>query len=627
MAQRIALLQIAEAFITLQSAATWFTIQVTKQITSTKMRQNAAAACLIFLFLVTVLSAQAPMDVLGLRFILVRSETEANSVLAQLESGARFDDLARKYSIDTSAGAGGYLGTFTLSELRPELRSALDGVNPGQHSRAARIGRDFGILQLLTNEEIIALELKQWMDRGSDPKSPAIQRLWILAISSNDARLIQKFVDARADVNATFGDGSTPLMGAAQSDQLEIVRALLAAGAAVNTSTGDGTTALLLAAQAGRTAIVRALIGAGAAVNARNHDGGTALIDASFGGHVETVRLLLESGADPNLTLKDGSTALMAASGKGHNDVVRSLLQNGAQVNAGLDTGGTALMEAAYAGRVETVRTLLAAGADPKPADPDGLTALMRAALGGHTEVVQALLEAGAPVAPKDKRGWSALTYARASANSATVRMVLAKAADISAADRSLALGGTFVNEYYSSNDPTLLESASTEFQKVLAAQPQNPDALEWMGAVEFLRWDKPPALEQFRKSNSLLKRSADLSPNDPDRHYWVAAINSIFVTAGRASSVAETAAILDDGIQHAKQAIQLDPQFADAMDHMSVLYRRKSELIASERDQLVRLADAAHQDAVRTRARLGNRPSRFNDQFSRPALPPPPAL
>jgi hypothetical protein len=75
-------------------------------------------------------------------------------------------------------------------------------------------------------------------------------------------------------------------------------------------------------------------------------------------------------------------------------------------------------------------------------------------------------------------------------------------------------------------------------------------------------------------------------------------------------------AAILDEGIQHARKAIELDPQFADAMDHLSVLYLRKGEQA---------LADAARQDAQRTRQRLGNRPSRFNDQFSRPALPPPP--
>jgi tetratricopeptide (TPR) repeat protein len=203
--------------------------------------------------------------------------------------------------------------------------------------------------------------------------------------------------------------------------------------------------------------------------------------------------------------------------------------------------------------------------------------------------------------------------------------MILAKAPDLPAEERSIALGGTYLNEYYSSNEPALLEMAAEEFQKVLKTQPQNVEALEWMGAVEFLRWSKPPTLEQFRKASAFLKRSVDLDPKDPDRHCWIAAIAAVFSSTGKGASIVETAAMLEDGILHAKKAIELDPQFADAMDQLSSLYRRKAVLMASERTQLEKLADTARQDAQRVRQRTGNRPSRFNDQFSRPALPPAP--
>jgi tetratricopeptide (TPR) repeat protein len=364
-----------------------------------------------------------------------------------------------------------------------------------------------------------------------------------------------------------------------------------------------------VAAQNGQADAVRELLAAGADVNARTKNGGTALIDAAYGGHLDVVRALLDAHADPNLTLQDGSTALMAAAGKGHREIIQALVRAGADVNAGGDTGGTALMEAAYAGKTDAVAILLAAGADPKIANPEGLTALMGAALGGHTAVVELLLKAGAPLAPHDKRGWTALTYARASANSATVGVILDKASDISAIDRSIALGGTYVNEFYSSNDSKLLNLAAAEFQKVLNVQPDNPTALEWMAAIEFMRWSDPPTEEQFRKANALLTKSAALDPKDPDRHYWIAAIDAIFATP-------EMPSILDEGIEHAKQAIGLDPQFADAMDYLSLLYRKKGDKAR---------ADAARQDAASIRERRGNRPSRFSDQFSRPALPPPP--
>jgi ankyrin repeat protein len=564
---------------------------------------------LCFLTHVSVFAA----DLVGLRLIVVRTESEAAALLTRLQAGEKFDELARKHSIDSTASAGGYLGTFTVEQLRPEFQSALQGLSPGENSRVVRIGREFALVQLLTIEETRAIELKNGIDA---PRSPTTERLWTMAIAANDSSIVKKLLDSGADFNAKFGDGSTVLMGAAQAGQMEIVRALLAAGASVNAQTRDGTTALVAASQAGHAQIVRVLIDAAADVNARKTNGGTALIDAAFGGHVETVRVLLESHADANISLQDGSTALMASAGKGYNDIVRALLQSGAQVNAGFDTGGTALMEAAYAGQAEVVRILLAAGADPKFASPTGLTALMGAALGGHTSAVQALLDAGARTSPRDAKGWTALTYARASANSTTVRVLLNNAKDISAEERSIPLGSTYINEYYSSNDANLLEMATAEFQKVLKVQPQNVEALEWMGAVEFLRWNKPPTLEQFRKAESFLKKSADLDPKDPDRHYWLAAISSMFVSNGTGASPDNISEILEQGIQHANKAIELDPQFADAMDHLSALYHRKAD---------VKMADAAHQNAMRIREKLRNRPSRFNDQFSRPAVPPAP--
>jgi ankyrin repeat protein len=545
-----------------------------------------------FLYLSITGAAAAQGNSFGLRIIVVRTVAEANTLLRQLQAGANFGELARTRSLDSSARQDGYIGVFAKQELRPEFQSALEGLKPGETSGVVKIGAEYGLLQMLTAEDT----QKMAPDRSAIP-----------------------------NVNATFEDGSTVLMGVAQGGDIERVRNLIAAGAAVNARTRDGITALVVAVQAGHANIARVLLAAGADANVRKADGGTPLMDAAFAGNLEIVRTLLDSKADPNIALPDGSTALMASSVKGHNDIVRALLAAGAQVNAGVTGGGTALMEAAYGGHADTARILLAAGADPKLSNPKGLTALMGAALGGHTDVVEVLLEAGAPASPRDYRNWTALTYARASANSATVRAVLAKATDIAPEERSIAVGGTYLNEYYSSGDPKLLELGAAEFQRVLNSQPQNLEALEWMGAIEFLGWSKPPTLDQFRKAVAFLKRSAELDPKDPDRHYWLAATSSIFLSGTKIASALETANILDDGILHARKAIELDPQFADAMDHLSALYRRKADLIGSERAQLLKLADTAHEDAVKVRQRLGTKPSRFSDQFSRPAVPPAP--
>ncbi|MGZ8216602.1 peptidylprolyl isomerase [Methylomagnum sp.] len=67
------------------------------------------------------------------RHILVASEAEAQSVIAKLGKGAKFEDLAKKLSIDTgSKPNGGELGWFSPQQLVPEFAAAVEGLKDGQ---------------------------------------------------------------------------------------------------------------------------------------------------------------------------------------------------------------------------------------------------------------------------------------------------------------------------------------------------------------------------------------------------------------------------------------------------------------------------------------------------------------
>lgn len=70
--------------------------------------------------------------------ILVNSEKEATELIAKLGSGkkAKFEDLAKKYSKDTSAGNGGDLGWVLPSNLVPEFAQAMVGLKKGQITKA-----------------------------------------------------------------------------------------------------------------------------------------------------------------------------------------------------------------------------------------------------------------------------------------------------------------------------------------------------------------------------------------------------------------------------------------------------------------------------------------------------------
>jgi tetratricopeptide (TPR) repeat protein len=90
----------------------------------------------------------------GLRLIVVKTEAEATGLRARLVAGESFEDLAKKYSVDSSTAlAGGYLGPVAIGDLRPEVQEALAGLAPRAISPIARVGGEYFLFQLLTEPE------------------------------------------------------------------------------------------------------------------------------------------------------------------------------------------------------------------------------------------------------------------------------------------------------------------------------------------------------------------------------------------------------------------------------------------------------------------------------------------
>jgi peptidyl-prolyl cis-trans isomerase C len=68
--------------------------------------------------------------------ILVKSEDEAKSIIAQLEKGADFAALAKKYSTDPSGSSnGGDLGWFGKNDMVPEFADAAFATPKGQFTK------------------------------------------------------------------------------------------------------------------------------------------------------------------------------------------------------------------------------------------------------------------------------------------------------------------------------------------------------------------------------------------------------------------------------------------------------------------------------------------------------------
>jgi ankyrin repeat protein len=277
----------------------------------------------------------------------------------------------------------------------------------------------------------------------------------IQAVRAKDAAAVRALLKARADVNATQGDGATALHWAVHYDDLATVDLLLRAGVRVNAANDLGVTPLYLACTNRNASIVEKLLDAEADPNARLLNGESVLMNCARTGNVVSVKALLARGA--NVNAKDpehDQTALMWAAAEKHPEAVQALLEAGADVHARSRTyaqtvtsevtqragreelnytiprgGSTPLLFAARSGDVESVRSLLAAGAGVNEALPNGMTALVLAAHSGNGAAAALLLEKGADPNAADV-GYTALHAAVLKGDLKLVKDLLAHGAN-----------------------------------------------------------------------------------------------------------------------------------------------------------------------------------------------------
>jgi hypothetical protein len=96
-------------------------------------------------------SSSTPADEITLQIIAVSSPSEALAIVGRLQKGEDFTALAKSVSIDSTASEGGFLGKVSPSMLRPELRDALQSVQPGGISPVIKMPTGYAILKVVEN--------------------------------------------------------------------------------------------------------------------------------------------------------------------------------------------------------------------------------------------------------------------------------------------------------------------------------------------------------------------------------------------------------------------------------------------------------------------------------------------
>jgi peptidyl-prolyl cis-trans isomerase C len=77
------------------------------------------------------------------RHILVKEEQQARDAIAALDKGAKFEDLAKKISIDGSKAQGGDLSWFTPDRMVKPFAEALEKLKKGEYTKEP-VKSDFG---------------------------------------------------------------------------------------------------------------------------------------------------------------------------------------------------------------------------------------------------------------------------------------------------------------------------------------------------------------------------------------------------------------------------------------------------------------------------------------------------
>src|SRR5204863_4334126 len=100
------------------------------------------------------------------RHILVATEPFAEKIVTRLGKGEKFDELARRESMDPSKSNGGDLGWFTPDRMVPEFSAAAMALKPGEYThKPIRTQYGWHIIQLLETRALSAPPFDQVRQR------------------------------------------------------------------------------------------------------------------------------------------------------------------------------------------------------------------------------------------------------------------------------------------------------------------------------------------------------------------------------------------------------------------------------------------------------------------------------
>lgn len=164
-------------------------------------------------------------------------------------------------------------------------------------------------------------------------------------------------------------------------------------------------------------------------------------------------------------------------------------------------------------------------------------------------------------------------------------------------------------------------QEAIAEYRSVLEKDANNMSAIDGLASILYQMAGQPFDAKKFEESKEYHEKHIALKPSDPAPYYSVGVIDWALAYRGNTELRADYnkahinkqikdtdplppdlrkeytdkyQAMVDDGIKSLQTAIQLKPDYDDAMTYLNLLYRRKADMVesAAERDALTKQAD-----------------------------------
>ena len=248
-----------------------------------------------------------------------------------------------------------------------------------------------------------------------------------VAVAMGRNEYVHALLCNKANPDITSGpEQATPLIIAAETNQIEAAKLLLRYGARVDYAlVTNGYTALHKAASSNFVDMANLLIENEATVDRPSKQGFTPFHMAISAGSKEVFALLVENSCNINAQDNEGVTPLMRAIHDQKPEIALMLIELGADIHKCGSSGLHALHFGAQVNAPDVVSRLLDLGADRDIQERNGVTPLIIAVALGHLDIAKSLLSKGASTDISDHQKQTPLHVAAADNNADAVTLLL----------------------------------------------------------------------------------------------------------------------------------------------------------------------------------------------------------